>query len=90
MVTYPKTLKGDSIMTIEEYTEMSIRESLKVGELALKASKDRQAQGVDYQPPKSNAIYKATNDSRIVAMVVCGTMVALIILIICAIATKQF
>lgn len=77
-------------MTIEEYTEMSIRESLKVGELALKASKERQASGVQYEAPKSNGIYKATNESRIVAMVVCGVCVALIILVIIAIATKQF
>lgn len=77
-------------MTIEEYTEMSIRESLKVGELALKASKERQAQGVHYEPPKSNAIYKATNDSRIVAIVICATALIIAILAIIAIATKQF
>lgn len=76
-------------MTIEEYTEMSIRESLKVGELALKASKERQASGVHYEPPKSNGIFKPTNDSRIVAMVVCGVCVALVILIIFAIATRH-
>ena len=77
-------------MTIEEYTEMSIRESLKVGELALKASKDRQASGVQYEAPKSNAIYKPTNDSKVLIVVVIIALVAFIALILCAIATHQY
>lgn len=77
-------------MTIEEYTEMSIRESLKVGELALKASKERQASGVNYEAPKSSAIYKATNDSKVLIIVVIIALVAFIALILCAIATHQY
>lgn len=78
-------------MTIEEYTEMSIRESLKVGNAALKACKDRQKAGIEYNPTTASNTEIATKDKGAQALiyVVITVLAILIIATLVAIATNH-
>lgn len=78
-------------MTIEEYTEMSIRESLKTGNAALKACKDRQKVGVEYTPTQSaqNAVVTKDKGAQALIYVVITVLAILIIATLIAISTNH-
>ena len=77
-------------MTIEEYTEMSIRESLKVGNAALKACKDRQKAGIEYNPTtQQTEITTKDKGAQALIYVVITVLVILIIATLIAVATNH-